>query len=81
MENKPATAPVPKAGSRLAQAACLAPPPVRVTCTLPGASMRCSTGSLALQVPLLLVSWQMIQPQSQSWSLLGLVQLLVLDSL
>lgn len=26
MENKPATAPVPKAGSRLAQAACLAPP-------------------------------------------------------
>jgi len=34
----------------------LAPPPVRVTCTFAGASIRCSTGSLALQVPLLLVS-------------------------
>ena len=44
----------------------LAPPPVRLTCTIAGISMRCRTGSLALQVPLLLVSWQTIQPQSQS---------------
>ncbi len=56
----------------------LAPPPVRVICTFVGASTRCSTGSLALQVPLLFVSWQMIQPQSQSRLPVALVQPLVL---
>lgn len=56
----------------------LSPPPVRVTCTLAGASMRWSTGSLALQLPLPLVSWQMIQPQSQSLVPVALVQPLVL---
>lgn len=56
----------------------LAPPPVRLTCTLPIDSTRCSTGSAALHVPLLLMSWQTIQPQSQSRVPLAVVQPLVL---
>ena len=56
----------------------LFPPLVRVTCTLAGASMRCNTGSVALHAPLPLVSWQTIQPQSQSLLSVALVQPLVL---
>lgn len=56
----------------------LLPPPVRVTCTRAGVSTRCSTGSVLPQAPLLLVSRQMIQPQSQSRFPVAVVQPLVL---